>query len=74
MTGRLLSLMMRAIVSMSFCLNFGWGANGIGFSYSIVAAVTSFVMSTRTGPFRPSLAIRNALRKASAKSSIRLTK
>ena len=67
---------MRAIVSMSFCLNFGWGANGIGscFSYSIVAAVTSFVMSTRTGPFRPSLAIRNALRKASAKSSIRLTK
>ena len=48
-------------------------SSGFLYSYSHSAAVTSFVISTRTGPGRPLLAIVNALLKTPASFVTSLT-
>ena len=52
---------------------YGSIALGVCFVYSVLLAVTSFVISTNTGPGLPDLAIVNALLIVSAKSSISFT-
>ena len=47
--------------------------DGTSLVYSVFAAVTSFVMSTRTGPGRPDCAILNALLTVAASLSISFT-